>query len=116
MSLIVTLSPMIRPVTALVIVTVVPVSDAAVIGLATPGHIAGSAPAQIVPAAHPGTDAIAVKASVVGLYNSAVLSAICPVGDPAGGGDAADRNELPVEPPTISTWPSSEVPLPSISV
>ena len=26
------------------------------------------------------------------------------------------RNELPVEPPTINTWPSNAVPLPWISV
>ncbi len=50
------------------------------------------------------------------MYNSAVLSATCPGGDPAGGAVAVDRNDCPAEPPTISTWPSSEVPLPSISV
>ena len=33
-----------------------------------------------------------------------------------GGGTDRPRNELPVEPPTISTWPSSAVPLPEIRV
>ena len=54
---------------------------------------------------------------MAGLYNSAVCSACCPGGapEPAGGG-ARLRNELPVEPPTINTWPSSAVPLPLIRV
>jgi hypothetical protein len=56
---------------------------------------------------------IAVNASVAGLYNSAVLSAVM-----IGGLDGAttDRNDEPFAPPTISTWPSSAVPLPSIMV
>jgi hypothetical protein len=44
------------------------------------------------------------------LYNSAELSAVA-LGAP--GGVVAPRNEMPVEPPTISTWPSIEVPLPT---
>ena len=55
----------------------------------------------------------AVKASVAGLYNSPVLRAVS-LGSP--GCAVADRNEMPVEPPTISTWPSNAVPLPSIRV
>ena len=35
--------------------------------------------------------------------------------EPAGGGERL-RKELPVEPPTISTWPSRAVPLPEIKV
>jgi hypothetical protein len=46
-----------------------------------------------------------------------VFRADCPAGapEPAGGGVML-RNELPVEPPTISTCPSSAVPLPEIRV
>ena len=71
-----------------------------------------------VPAAHPGIElVVAVNASVAGLYNSAVLNATCPVGVPGPGvGGEVLVNELPVEPPTISTWPSSAVPLPEIRV
>ena len=71
-----------------------------------------------MPAAHAGIElVVAVKASVAGLYNSAVLNATCPVGTPGPGvGGVVLRNELPVEPPTISTWPSSAVPLPEIKV
>src|ERR1019366_10413471 len=112
----VTLSPTISPggFAALVIVTVVPLSAADVIILTVPGQIAGSPPAHIVPAAHPGMDAIAVKESVTGLYSSAVLSAVWLGGGIVG--TPTDRNDCPVEPPTISTCPSSAVPLPSIRV
>ena len=107
------------PVTALVMVTVVPLSDAAVIAADGPPQIdAMPAAHDDTPAAHPGIEpVVAVKASVVGLYNSAVCSADCPDGAPVlGGGTDRPRNELPVEPPTISTWPSSAVPLPEIRV
>ena len=121
---IVTWSPTIRPVGVfavfMVIVTVVPLSAADAIALALlagPAQIEGRPVAHEVRVGHTGIAlVVAVKASVAGLYNSAVLSAVCPGGDPAGGADWADRNELPVEPPTISTWPSSAVPLPSIRV
>jgi len=67
MPLTVTSSPKIRPVTALVIVTVVPLSVAAVIGLSGPPHVAGiPQPGGIVPAAHPGIDPVAVKVSATG--------------------------------------------------
>ena len=105
----------------LLIVTVVPVSDAEVITVAVPGQLAGSPVVHAVgveiedsPAGHPGTDAIAVKLSVAGLYSSAELSAIW-VGA-AWVGVPVLRNDWPLEPPTISTWPSSAVPLPSIRV
>src|ERR1700679_332940 len=106
------------PVTALVMVTVVPLSDAAVIAAEGPPHTDGRPLLhEVTPAAHPGIELVAVKASVAGLYNSAECSADCPDGapEPAGGTDRP-RNELPVEPPTISTWPSSAVPLPEIRV
>src|SRR5580698_1208167 len=106
------------PVTALVMVTVVPLSDAAVIAAAGPPQTDARPVAHDdTPAAHPGIEAVAVKASVVGLYNSAECSAACPAGAPVlGGGTDRPRNELPVEPPTINTWPSSAVPLPEIRV
>src|SRR5208282_6601439 len=108
-SSIVTLSPMVRPAgfAALVTVTVVPLSAVEVIGLAVPGHRNGVGMVLVS----------AVKVSVVGLYNSAVFNPTCPLGTPElAGGVTMLRNELPFEPPTISTWPSSEVPLPSIRV
>jgi hypothetical protein len=54
---------------ALVIVTVVPLSDAEVIGLCVPPQFEGSPvvhPGSVVPAAHPGIEPVAVKLSVVG--------------------------------------------------
>ena len=104
----------------LLIVTVVPVSDAELITLAVPGQVAGSplVHAGVVkedsPAGHPGTDAMAVNLSVAGLYSSAVLSATW-VGAGVVGVPVL-RNDWPLEPPTISTWPSSDVPLPSMRV
>src|SRR5277367_5653385 len=118
MPAITTLLPDRMPVTALVMVTVVPLSAAAVIAADGPPHIDGRPVAHDdTPAAHPGIEPVAVKASVAGLYNSAECSADCPAGapEPAVGTDA-DRNEVPVEPPTINTWPSSAVPLPEIRV
>src|ERR1700735_3106989 len=113
-----TLLPPRMPVTALVMVTVVPLSDAAVIAADGPPHMDGSPVAQDdTPAAHPGIEPVAMKASVAGLYNSAEWSADCPAGapEPAGGTDRP-RNELPGEPPTINTWPSIAVPLPEMRV
>src|SRR6202046_4730356 len=118
MPAITTLLPTRMPVTALVMVTVVPLSDAAVIAADGPPHTDGRPFAhEVTPAAHPGIEAVAVKASVAGLYNSAECSADCPAGAPVlGGGTDRPRNELPVEPPTINTWPSSAVPLPEMRV
>src|SRR5271163_920186 len=103
----VTLSPMISPVTALVMVTVVLLSAAAVIALVGPAHTAGRPVEQVVtPGEQAGIGLLtAVNVSVVGLYNSASCRATCPVGapEPAAGVDSP-RNELPLEPPTISTW------------
>src|ERR1700674_27443 len=119
----VTLLPTSKPVgfaVVMVMVTVPPLSDALEIALVGPGQTAASPSVQAggnVPGAHDGIAlVVAVKLSVAGLYNSAVCHATCPGGDPAGGVGAVDRNELPVEPPTISTWPSKPVPLPSIMV
>src|SRR5580698_4262260 len=117
---VVTLSPTIRLegfAVVMVIVTVVPLSEADVIALVAPAQMEGNALAHEVPVGHPGIELVAVKASVVGLYNSAEFNPTCPVGapEPAGGTDRP-RNELPVEPPTINTWPSSAVPLPEIRV
>lgn len=73
------------------------------------GVVAGDSPAG-----HGGIGKLnAVKVSVTGLYNSPVLSAVWD-GFPVG--VVVARNELPVEPPMINTWPSSAVPLPSIRV
>ena len=132
----VTLLPIVSPgglAEVIVMVTVVPVSDADVIALAVPpqtegrpvvqsqtspaGQVAGVTGGLVCPAGHAGIELVKLKASVAGLYNSAVFSAVCTPGapEPAGGGVRL-RNELPVEPPTISTWPSSAVPLPVIRV
>lgn len=97
----------------------VPLSDVLEIALVGPGQteaIPLVQPGGKVPAAHAGSDAVAVKLSVFGLYSSAVNNACCPGGDPTGGDVAVDRNELPVEPPTINACPSSDVPLPEIRV
>ena len=54
---------------ALVIVTVVPLSDADVIGLSVPPQFAGSPVVHdggVVPAVHPGIDPVAVKVSATG--------------------------------------------------
>jgi len=103
----------------MVMVTVPLLSVAPEIALVGPPQTDASPVVQVggkVPAGHPGIAwVVAVKASVAGLYNSAVFSAICPGGAAAGAG-GSDRNELPLEPPTISTWPSSDVPLPEIRV
>jgi hypothetical protein len=45
-----------------------------------------------------------------------VFCAVCPNGAHPGGGVDSDRNVLPVDPPVISTLPSSEVPDPVIRV
>src|ERR1700683_5284145 len=119
----VTPSPMVSPVgsaDAMVMVAVVPLEVAVEILLVAPPHLKAPPGVQVggpVPAAQAGIVALAVNASVAGLYNSDVFSADCPGGapDPAAGVEVA-RNELPVEPPTISTWPSSAVPLPWIRV
>lgn len=100
----------------IVTVTVVPLSEVDEITLAVPAQIEGRPVEHDVPVGHPGIVEVAVNASVTGLYSSAVFSPVCPGGAPAGGELAVDRNELPVEPPTISTCPSSAVPLPEISV
>src|ERR1700719_2414809 len=119
-ALMVTPSPIVRPVglaVLMVMVTVPLLSLAALIALVGPPHIDANPVVQVggdAPAGHPGIAlVVGVKASVAGLYNSAVFSAICPGGAAAGAG-GSDRNELPLEPPTISTWPSSDVPLPEI--
>src|ERR1700735_3634687 len=117
---IVALSPTIRLLgfAALVIVTVVPLSEADVIGLVGPAQIEARPVAHDVPVGQLGIGlATGMKASVAGLYNSAVFKADCPAGapEPAGGGVML-KNELPLEPPTISTCPSSAGPLPVISV
>jgi hypothetical protein len=121
--LMVTPSPTVRPVglaVLMVMVTVPPLSLALPIALVGPPQTEARPVVQAggkVPAGHPGIAlVVAVKASVAGLYNSAVFNAVCPGGAPAGGEAAADRNELPDEPPTMSIWPSSPVPLPSIRV
>ena len=121
---IVTPSPTVRPVgfdDVMVMVTVLPVSLAELIALVGPPHIDASPVVHAggcVPAGHAGIAfVVAAKASVAGLYNSAVFNATCPVGTPGPGvGGLMLKNELPVEPPTISTWPSSAVPLPEIRV
>src|SRR5580692_3445319 len=119
----VTPSPTVRPVglaVLMVMVTVLVLSLALEIALVAPAQTDARPVVQAggdVPAGHPGIAlVVATKASVAGLYNSAVFSAVCPGGAPAGGEEAADRNELPDEPPTISIWPSTPVPLPSIRV
>ena len=95
-------------------VTVVPLSAVDEIALEAPAHTAGR-PAQAgTPAAHTGIEPVAMKASVAGLYNSALFDATCPAG--AFDGDEAPMKDWPVAPPTISTCPSSGVPLPSIRV
>ena len=43
-----------------------------------------------------------------------MFCATCPKGPHPGGGGDSDRNVLPLEPPLISTLPSSEVPDPVI--
>src|ERR1700688_4398213 len=118
----VTPSPTVRPLglaVLMVMVTVLVASLALEIALVGPAHSDAKPVVQAggdVPAGHPGIAlVVGVKASVAGLYNSAVFSAICPGGAAAGAG-GSDRNELPLEPPTISTWPSSPVPLPEIRV
>jgi hypothetical protein len=117
---IVTLSPTIKLegfAVDIVIVTVVPLSEADEIALVGPAQMEGRPLAHEVPAAHPGIELVAVKASVAGLYNSAEFNPTCPVGAPEpGAGVERPRNELPVEPPTINTWPSSAVPLPEMRV
>ena len=45
-----------------------------------------------------------------------MFCATCPNGPHPGGGVDSDRNELPLEPPVISTLPSSDVPDPVIRV
>ena len=117
---IVALSPTIRLAgfaVVIVMVTVVPLSDALEIALVVPAQIAGKPVAHEVPVGHDGTELVAVNASVAGLYNSAEFNPTCWVGapEPAGGAERL-RKELPVEPPTISTCPSSAVPLPEIKV
>ncbi len=114
-------------------VAVVPVSVALEIALAVPpqtegkpvvqshtspaGQVAGATGAVVCPAGQAGIELVKLKASVAGLYNSAVFSAVSTPGAPEpAGGVTRLRNELPVEPPTISTWPSSAVPLPLIRV
>ena len=71
-------------------------------------HIEGSAVVhdgvvtESSPAGHPGTGKVTgLNASVAGLYNSAVLSAVW-AGVPGAAGLAADSSEMPVEPPTIA--------------
>ena len=116
--------PTVRPVgfaVVIVMVTVVPLSEAVEIALVVgSGQTEASPVVQVggeVPAAQAGRLPVAVNESSAGLYNSAVFSAVCPGGAPEpGAGVEMLRNELPVEPPTISTCPSSAVPLPSIRV
>lgn len=62
---------------ALVIVTAVPLSEADVIGLDGPAQIEGRPVAHEVPVGHDGIELVAVKASVAGLYNSAVFKPTC---------------------------------------
>src|SRR5271156_840079 len=132
----VTLLPIVSPgglAEVIVMVTVVVVSAAVEIALAVPaqtegrplvqshtspaGQVAGATGGLECPAGHAGIELVKLKASVAGVYNSALFGAVPARGwpDPAGGVTRL-RNELPVEPPTISTWPSSAVPLPSIRV
>ena len=67
----------------IVMVTVVPLSVAVEIALAAPTQTEGRPSAhEAPPAAHPGIELVAVKASVAGLYNSAECNAACPTGDP----------------------------------
>jgi hypothetical protein len=114
---IVTLLPTASPTglaVVIVTVTVVPLSDVDEIALEAPAHTAGSPAHDATPAAHFGIELVAVKASVAGLYNSAVFRATCPAGAPAG--VEVPMKDCPVVPPTINTCPSSGVPLPSIRV
>ena len=114
---IVTLLPTFSPAglaVVIVTVTVVPLSDVDEIALQPPTHTAGNPAHAATPAAHVGIETVAVKAFAAGLYSSAVFNVTCPVGTPAG--VEVPMNDCPVEPPTISTCPSSAVPLPSIRV
>jgi len=106
-SAIVASSPMVKPTgfaVVVVTVTVVPLSEIDEMALGVPGQVAGRPLEHEVPAAHTGIELVAVKASVAGLYNSAVYNPTCPVGAPEpAAGVVVLTNELPVEPPTIST-------------
>ena len=89
---IVTPSPTVSPVgfaVLIVIVTVVPLSLAELMLLVGPAQTEANPVVHAggcVPAGHPGIAlVVAVKASVAGLYNSALLNATCPVGTPGPG-------------------------------
>ena len=99
------------------IVTVVPVSEAEVIGLVGPAQIEGRPVAHDVPVGHAGDGLVAVKASVAGLYNYAQFEHRLVRSVRRTGRRRCQAGTVcPVEPPTISTCPSSAVPLPEIRV